>query len=84
MAHAVKPIAEGHGTVTPYLAIKGAKDAISFYEKAFGATESYRMTCPQTGIVMHAELKIGNSSVFMGEESPQHGASARTLSAARR
>ena len=35
----VKPIPEGYHSVTPYLIIKGAADAIEFYKKAFGATE---------------------------------------------
>ena len=34
----VKPIPEGYHTVTPYLIVKGAADAIEFYKQAFNAT----------------------------------------------
>ena len=36
---AVKPIPEGYRTVTPYLAVDGAKKAIEFYKRAFGAKD---------------------------------------------
>ena len=43
----VKPIPDGYHSVTPYLIIKGAADAIEFYKKAFGATELFRMDAPR-------------------------------------
>ena len=43
---AVRPIPEGYHTATPYLAIKGAAQAIEFYKKAFGATEMLRLPQP--------------------------------------
>jgi uncharacterized glyoxalase superfamily protein PhnB len=43
MANKVKPIPEGYHTVTPYLIVKGAADAIDYYTKVFGATELFRM-----------------------------------------
>ena len=42
----VKPIPDGYRTITPYLSIKGAANAIDFYKKAFGATEVMRMAEP--------------------------------------
>ena len=39
---AVKPVPEGHHTVTPYLAVDDAAAAIEFYKQAFGATEPDR------------------------------------------
>ena len=66
---AVKPIPEGYHAVIPYLSIKGAADAIEFYKKAFGATEVSRMPGP-TGAVMHAELKFGDSMLYLSEEFP--------------
>lgn len=62
----------GHGTVTPHLVIKGASDAIAFYEKALGATELMRMPGPG-GEIMHAEIQIGNSRVFLADEFPAYG-----------
>jgi PhnB protein len=74
----VRAVPEGHHTVTPYLVIKGAAEAIEFYKKAFGAKEINRMPGP-TGAVMHAELKIGDSMVYLSEEFPGMTKSPKTL-----
>ena len=68
----VKPIPEGHHTVTPYLTLRGATRAIDFYKKAFGAKEVYRMESPQ-GMIMHAEIKIGDSMIMLADEMPGMG-----------
>jgi PhnB protein len=67
----VRPIPEGYHSVTPYLIIKGAADAIEFYKKAFGATELFRME--HQGQVGHAELKIGDSPIMLADEQPAMG-----------
>jgi PhnB protein len=72
---AVKPVPDGYHTVTPHLVVRDAAKALAFYAKAFGAEELFRMPGPG-GVVMHAELKIGDSIVMLGEESPQMGTSA--------
>ncbi len=69
---AVKAIPEGYYSLTPYLVIKGAEQAIEFYQKIFGAIETVRMPGPE-GRVMHAEMKIGNSIVMLSDESPERG-----------
>lgn len=77
----VKPIPEGHPTLTPHLIIKDAARAIDFYKKAFGAEEVMRMPMPD-GRLMHASLKFGNSMLFLCDEFPEHGcggASPQTL-----
>jgi PhnB protein len=66
-------IPKGYRTVTPYLIIRGAGDAIAFYVKAFGAKEKVRMSMPD-GSVMHAEIQIGDSMVMLTEENPGWGA----------
>ena len=53
--------------VTPYLIIDGAADAIDWYRDVFGAAEVTRMT-GGAGRVAHAEIRIGTSSVFLGDE----------------
>ena len=69
----------GYHTATPYLVVKGAAAAIEFYKKAFGASEVMRMAAPD-GSIMHAEIKIGDSIIMLGEENPQWGAiSPQTL-----
>jgi len=69
---AVKPIPEGYHSVTPYLIIKGASDAIEFYKKAFGATELFRFATPG-GQIGHAEIKIGDSPIMLADEYPEMG-----------
>jgi PhnB protein len=67
----VKPIPEGYRTVTPYLTVRNAADAIEFYKRAFGAEELTRLPGPDGKGVMHAEIKIGDSIVMLSDEFPQ-------------
>jgi len=71
MATKVKPIPEGFHTVTPYLIVRDAARAIDFYKQAFGASELFRTTDPESGKVRHAEIKIGDSPIMLTDESPQ-------------
>ena len=68
----VKPKPDGYSTVTPYLYIKGATAAIDYYKKVFGAQEIMRLEAPG-GMIGHAELKIGDSIIMLGDENPQWG-----------
>lgn len=68
----VKPVPEGMHTVTPHLVCAGAADAIEFYKKAFHAVEMGRMAGPQ-GKLMHAMVRIGDSSVMLVDEFPNWG-----------
>jgi|SRR5215472_13347874 len=68
----VSPIPEGYHSVTPYLVIKGAAQAIEYYKKVFGATEVFRMDQPD-GRVGHAELQIGSSRIMLADENPSMG-----------
>ena len=67
---ATKPIPEGYHTVTPYLAVDNANEAIDFYKRAFGAKERSRMAGPD-GLIAHAELEIGDSLVMLSDPFPQ-------------
>ena|SRR6185436_9098210 len=69
---AVKSIPEGYHTVTPYLVVKNAAEAIEFYKRAFGASELLRMDGPD-GTVGHAEIRIGDSPVMLADEYPDMG-----------
>jgi PhnB protein len=68
----VKPIPDGYQTVTPYLAIEGAAEAIEFYATVLGARERVRMSAPD-GKVGHAELQIGDSVVMLSDAYPEMG-----------
>ena len=64
----VSPIPEGAHTVTPHLVIRNAAKAIEFYKAAFGAEEVFRSDGPNGGQVMHAEIRIGDSPVYIADE----------------
>ena len=67
----VKPIPDGYHSVTPYLIVDDAKAAIEFYQRAFGATEKFRL--PMGDKIGHAEIKIGDSFVMLADEFPDMG-----------
>ena len=73
MPTSAKPIPEGFHTVTPSLVVQDAARAIDFYKKALNAQEISRMAGPD-GKIMHAELKIGDSIIFLSDEFPGMGA----------
>ncbi len=59
-------------TVTAYLSVRGAAEAIEFYKRAFGAEERYRIPNPD-GRIGHAELSFGDSIVSLADEWPEMG-----------
>ena len=65
---AVNPIPEGFHSVTPYLIVQDVPKLLDFLVQAFAAEEIHRMTKPD-GSVMHAQVKIGDSMVMMGQAS---------------
>lgn len=69
----VEAVPKAYGSVTAMLAIRDCARAIAFYREIFGAKELSRMAGPD-GKIMHAEVKIGDRIVMMGEESPEQGA----------
>ena len=70
MSAKVKPVPAGYHSVTPYLCVKRAAEAISFYKRAFAAEEIYRLDMPD-GRVGHAELRIGDSRIMLADEFPE-------------
>lgn len=76
---AVSFIREGFHTVTPYLILSGAAPWIEFVKEAFGAEERFRMQRPEGGVIMHAEVKIGDSIVEVADANPQFPAMPTTL-----
>ena len=69
----VKPIPEGSHTITAGLVVKDARKAIEFYKTAFGAKELDVMLGLDGRSVMHAELKIGDTMIYLGDEFPDMG-----------
>ena len=66
-------IPQGMHSVTPHLVCADAARAIEFYKQAFGATEKGRMPGPD-GRLVHAAVKIGDSTVMLVDEMPEWGA----------
>ena len=66
----VNPIPQGMHTVTPNLTLRDCAKAIEFYKRALGAQEISRMPAPDGKSIWHAELKIGDSVVYMNDEMP--------------
>ncbi len=72
MTTKVQAIPKGYHTLTPYINIKGAVEAIEFYKKAFGAKEVGRILMPD-GSIAHAEIEISDSKIMLAEENAQWG-----------
>lgn len=66
-----QPIPEGYHSVTPYLSVSNAGEALDWYKKALGASEVMRFE--HGGKVGHAEIKIGDSVVMLSDEWPEGG-----------
>lgn len=61
--------------VTPYLMVRGASDAIAWYQRALAAEELVRMPVEGGDKLMHCELRINNGTVFLSDEFAEYGAS---------
>jgi PhnB protein len=75
MTMKIKPIPEGYHTLSAYLTVRGAADALEFYKKAFGATELFRLNMPD-GKIAHGEFKIGDSIFMISDENPECGSTS--------
>lgn len=69
---ATQAVPKGYHTVTPSIFVAGAAKAIEFYKKAFRAEEVMRFPGPD-GKIMHAEIRIGDSTIMLGDEMPEQG-----------
>lgn len=56
-------------TITPYISAKSSAAVIDFCTRVFGATETMRHT-DDAGLVRHAEITIGSSSIMLSDENP--------------
>jgi len=75
---ATNPKPKGYHSVTPFLAIKDVAQLIDFAQRAFGATEVSRLE-KSDGSIMHAELKIGDSIIMLGDATAEKDVSKATL-----
>lgn len=68
---AVKPIPDGHHTVTPYLVVADVRELLEFVTKAFDAEVKFQMPGPD-GRIAHAEFRVGDSMVMCGQAGGEH------------
>jgi PhnB protein len=59
---------DGYHTISPYLIVRDVAGLMDFVIRAFEGKEIERMADP-SGLVMHGEVRIGDSIVMMGEAS---------------
>ncbi len=77
MAKKPKAVPQGYHTVTPSIVVTGADQAIDFYKRALGAEEVMRFPGPD-GKIMHAEIRIGDSTITLMDEMPDMGGKSPT------
>jgi PhnB protein len=65
----VEAVPAQYGSATPHLIVSPCVEALDFYAKALGAKVLAKMEGPG-GVVMHAEMKIGDSIVMLSDEMP--------------
>jgi uncharacterized glyoxalase superfamily protein PhnB len=68
----INPIRKGFRVITPYLFAQNASRLIDFIAKVFGGSEVYRKERPD-GAIIHAEIRIGDSMLMLGEATAQFG-----------
>jgi PhnB protein len=66
---AVNPTPSGYHSLTPSIVVGDAADALAFYEKAFGAKETFRLEAGDK--IAHAEIQIGDSRLMLSDEFPE-------------
>jgi PhnB protein len=66
MKKSVNPVPAGFHTVTTCITVPGVAKVIDFAKKAFDGEELFRMGAPD-GSIAHAEMKIGDAIVMLGE-----------------
>lgn len=69
--HTTNGTPHGYSTLTPFVAVPRAADAMAFYEQVFGA-RTVAVT-EMGGLVVHAELDFGNGRLQLGEPNPTYG-----------
>lgn len=69
-------MAEAPGTIIPYLTVNGAAEAIAFYQKVFGARETYRLPAEDGQRLLHARLTLGTGLLMLSDDFPEYCAGA--------
>ncbi len=73
MTDNVSSVPSDRQTVIAHIGVKGAAEAIDFYKAAFGAEEILARITDGDGKIGHAEIKIGDTVIYLADEHPEHG-----------
>ena len=65
------PIPAGSEGIIPHLVVNGAAGAMEFYKKAFGAEELFRSPAPDGQRIMHAEMSLNGSRLYICDDFPE-------------
>jgi PhnB protein len=63
-----------HSAPIPHLVVDDGEAAISFYEKAFGATLRGKHPSEDGKRLMHAHLTLGDGDLFLMDDFPEYDA----------
>jgi uncharacterized glyoxalase superfamily protein PhnB len=74
----IDPVPRGLHTLTTHLSVDGAAAAIELYRKAFGAEERSRALDPSGKKIWHAEVRIGDTTLFINDTFPEMGGQPRS------
>jgi PhnB protein len=66
---AIKGARAEDGRITPNLMVRGGKEAVAFYTRAFGATVLFESMMPD-GNGIHAHLQVGKTMIMVTDERP--------------
>jgi PhnB protein len=69
---------EQNPAIIPYLTVDGATEAVSFYERAFGAKCMNRQPAPDGQRLLHAALALGGGVIMLSDEFPEMGGKKRS------
>ena len=61
--------------VIAYLCVADAAAAIAFYESAFGAVETLRLS-DASGKIGHAQIELDGKTLMLSDEFPDYGVAA--------
>lgn len=74
----ITPIPPGYHSITPFLMLNDIAGFLDFLREAFDVQEIRRMLAPD-GSVNHAQVRIGDSHIMMGDPMGQHPAMPGSL-----
>lgn len=57
----------GYTSLAPYLVVRNAAGLIGFLKEVFGAEELRRMSAPDSDRLMHAELRMDDTVLMLGD-----------------